>query len=92
VKSFIKYSDDVRSRYYIVLKNWWFVFEINDEYLWFSEENFTRKKLYMMALKLYFGTGQMLEMFPVFGQMFCRFSFVWADSYMNSIFFSFAHS
>jgi len=66
--------------------------KINDEHLWFSEDNFTRKKLDMMALKLLFGTGQKLEMFPVFGQMFCRFPFVSADSHMNSIFFLFAHS
>jgi len=88
VKSFVKYSDTVRSRYYTVLKNKWSVFEINDEYLWFSEENFARRKLDMVALKLRFGTGQKLEMFTVFGQMFCRCPFVWDDSYTNCIFFS----
>jgi hypothetical protein len=40
----------------------------------------------MVALKLRFGTGQKLDMFPVFGQMFCRCPFIWDDSYMNSIF------
>jgi hypothetical protein len=48
--------------------------------MWFSEENFTRRKLDMVALKLRFGTGQKLEMFTVFGQMFCRCPFLWDDS------------
>lgn len=83
MKSFIKYSDAVRSRYYTVFKNEWSVFEINDEYLWFNEENFTRRKLDMVALKLRFGTGQKLEMFPVFAAV---------PSYgmINIIFFSYS--